>query len=80
MSPLKIDSGEVRDTSGCFSLFGKIQKQKEKNARAVSFLRGNTVKRKLQFDGEEGREDEGQPKRRTRSVSVRYLFCLPFNL
>ena len=79
-SPLKIDSGEVRDTSGRFSSFGKVQKQKEKNARAVSFLRGNTVKRKLQFDGEEEREDEEQPKQRTRSVSVRYLFCLPFNL
>ena len=79
-SPLKIDSGEVRDTSCRFSSFGKIQKKKGKNARAVSFLRGNTVKRKLQFDGEEGREDEGQPKRRMQSVSVRYLFCLPFNL
>ena len=78
--PVNIDSAEVRDTSGRFSSCHKIEKKHQKIARAVSLLKGNAVKRKLQFDGDERRENEGQPKRTTRSVSVRYLFCLLFNL
>ena len=72
--PSKIDSGVVRDKSDRFSSSDKKQKQDQKYARALGLLKGDMVKRKLHFDREEERKNEGQPKRKTRSVTVRYLF------
>ena len=51
-------SGEVRDTSGRFSSMHKLQKQQQKDVRTASLLKRMDAKRKLQFDGEERKEDE----------------------
>ena len=59
--PSKIDSGVVRDKSGRFSSSDKKQKQDQKYSRALGLLKGDMVKRKLHFDGEEERKNEGQP-------------------
>ena len=81
MPPVKIVSGDWSTTDMyirpvaflCCTKFISNNNQRQ-YARAVNLLKSDTVKSKFQSDGNEGKEDEEQPKQTAWSFSVRFLF------
>ena len=75
VSKTPANNDKSRDTPGRFSSSRKILKSQQKQVRAINLLKNiNSVKRKLELDDEQEKEEKEHWKRRTRSMTVSSLF------